>query len=303
MVLTCVNLIASQRNAVEYSPGNSHVPPAIDPNADGVMLQNLANTQPELWDAIVVHPNAYPALIAWIESQRTPTPPVDEPGEQSTSQPYAQAAERPVFQGQWQPQSPAQPQHPTQPSPWAQASAQPQPQNQPAGSAQLAPQSQPYSQFQTRAQTPPQEANTPPLWLTVGILVSSVIGLVAIFVPFMGYMGFTLPYIGSGRASYTALIVLLLAAGGAMASFFVPHQRVRAIMETGALLAAINLTFVVVVNFFEARSEFAGMISVGEVLAVGFYLCIVAALLLFGFSIAGFVVHRNQNRPAPIPQA
>lgn len=258
---------------MEYSPGNSHVPPAIDPNADGVTLQNLANTQPELWDAIVVHPNAYPALVAWIESQRTPTPPVDEPGEQSTAQPYAQA------------------------------SAQPQPQNQPAGSAQLAPQSQPYAQFQTRAQTPPQEANTPPLWLTVGILVSSVIGLVALFVPFMGYMGFTLPYIGSGRASYTALIVLLLAAGGAVASFFVPHQRARAIMETGALLAAINLTFVVVVNFFDARSEFAGMISLGEVLAVGFYLCIAAALLLFGFSIAGFVVHRNQNRQAPIPQA
>ena len=69
-----------------------------DPNIDQTTLAQLAAARPDLWPAIMAHPNCYPELTAWIWQQT----PVSTPSNVSTPQPASQssALSSPVFTGQ-----------------------------------------------------------------------------------------------------------------------------------------------------------------------------------------------------------
>ncbi|MBU1586667.1 MAG: hypothetical protein KKH51_01830 [Actinobacteria bacterium] len=50
-----------------------------DPSTPAIDLQALAAAEPELWPAIVAHPNVYPDLVAWIQASSPAAPVVPEP--------------------------------------------------------------------------------------------------------------------------------------------------------------------------------------------------------------------------------
>ncbi|MDE1655473.1 hypothetical protein [Actinotignum sanguinis] len=80
-----------------YDPRTMTLENLGDPQITARDLADIAAQRPDLWDAIAVHPQCYPALVSWIrerqaEAQGQPAP--QAPQTQQSPQPAAQPEER-----------------------------------------------------------------------------------------------------------------------------------------------------------------------------------------------------------------
>ncbi|MDE1558200.1 MULTISPECIES: hypothetical protein [Actinotignum] len=125
--------------AMMYDPRTMTLENLGDPQITARDLADIAAQRPDLWDAIAVHPQCYPALVSWIRERQAEAQAQQAPQFAQTQQPAAQPAAEPEEQP-----AAAQP---------AGEYQQPEPQfQQPAAHAQQAPQPLTAEQWQARFQ-------------------------------------------------------------------------------------------------------------------------------------------------------
>ncbi|MGJ9462799.1 hypothetical protein ACRQDN_01495 [Actinotignum sp. GS-2025e] len=98
--------------AMMYDPRTMTLENLGDPQITARDLADIAAQRPDLWDAIAVHPQCYPALVAWIRERQAEAQAQQAPQFAQTQQPathpeeqpaaHAQQALQPLTAEQWQ---------------------------------------------------------------------------------------------------------------------------------------------------------------------------------------------------------
>lgn len=168
-------------------------PTPLDPNLDAAALATLAETDASSWPAVLAHPNVYPELVVWIQSQTTQSSPA-MPGSataQTTAYPAAHQAAHQPMQYQ-QPGAPYQQ--------YAQGSSQP-------SAADY------VRDIATGPKAKPTPASNWPVYALAGL---AGILLLSVFLPVAKVMGQSAGYFTPGLASVvrvgpgTAMFIILL---------------------------------------------------------------------------------------------
>ncbi|MDY5150015.1 variant leucine-rich repeat-containing protein [Actinotignum timonense] len=94
--------------AMMYDPRTMTLENLGDPQITARDLADIAAQRPDLWDAIAVHPQCYPALVSWIRERQAEAQGQQAPQfaqvQQPEAQPVAQPEEQPAAHAQQAPQ-------------------------------------------------------------------------------------------------------------------------------------------------------------------------------------------------------
>lgn len=290
-----------------------------NPGIDQATLAHAAQTRPDLWQAVLANPSCPPDLANWIRQNQASRPQAAQPqyGQQQPgdAQPPQTGYGQPSQPGYAQPGQPAQGYGQQQPQ-----AGYPQPQQPPQNygqqandqfgqQGQQAQQQKGLRGYMAKAESQPGlRASKDPnsllakfTWPQLGIILASVIGFVALFLPAItasaGYLGSESAnfFAGGARWSFLPLILFLGVIGGMLFAIFGSKPGtlssawgLAAVSGVIALLRSLQVLFEV----SGVGSDYAGIsVTVG----IGVYLLLLAGVLLIALTAVDVMTRKPKN--------